>query len=119
MMYLLLLGVLLSTPDFPVEWLQDKTVTLEDTVIDEPVTYTFQFRNLTNEPLVVYNVRVGCGCTATDWAEEPVAPGAIGSINVTYDATNAGVYQKYVRVFFEGHRGGHKLWMTGFVDEKP
>ncbi|PPK86618.1 uncharacterized protein DUF1573 [Neolewinella xylanilytica] len=116
MIYLILTLSLLAPPDSPVEWLQPATVTLEDTFQDEAVTYRFEFRNLTDEPLLVDNVRVGCGCTASKFSETPVAPGETGTIEVTYDAASPGYYRKYVKVFFAGHRGGHKLWMEGFVE---
>ena len=116
MQYLLLFFLLIGLAASPVEWLQEATVTVSDTLLDEPVTYNFAFRNTTQDSLVVENVRVGCGCTATQWQDVPIAPGATGSINVTYDATNVGYYRKYVKVFFRGHRGGHKLWMEGFVE---
>ena len=119
MLYLfLLLRFVLPSPE-PVEWLQDMTVDAGDTFQHEPVTYTFAYRNLTEGPLVVDNVRVGCGCTATEWQEAPVAPGELGSIKVTYDATNVGFYRKYAKVYFRGHRGGHKLWLEGFVESAP
>ena len=118
-LYLLLLTFFTAPPESPVEWLQPLTITLEDTFVDEPVTYTFRYRNLTEAPLVVENVRVGCGCTATEWQEVPVQPGAEGSITVTYDADLAGSYRKYVKVFFRDHRGGHKLWIEGFVENEP
>ncbi|WP_116105665.1 DUF1573 domain-containing protein [Lewinella sp. IMCC34191] len=116
MLYLILSLSLLAPPESPVEWLQPLTVTLEDTFQDEPVTYTFEFQNLTDEPLVVDNVRVGCGCTASEYSDIPVPPGEIGTITVTYDADSPGYYRKYVKVFFRDHRGGHKLWMEGFVE---
>ncbi|WP_420460430.1 DUF1573 domain-containing protein [Neolewinella sp.] len=117
MAYLILLLQLFSFPQAePVEWLQEMTVAAGDTFQHQPVTYTFRYRNLTDAPLTVDNVRVGCGCTATEWQETPVAPGGVGSINVTYDATNAGYYRKYAKVYFRGHRGGHKLWLEGFVE---
>ncbi|CAH1000380.1 hypothetical protein LEM8419_01533 [Neolewinella maritima] len=116
MHYLLLVLALAVVSADPVEWLQDMTVEVGDTLQHEAVTYTFRFRNLTDAPLEVENVRVGCGCTATEWADTPVAPGAEGSINITYDATNAGFYRKYVKVYFRGHKGGHKLWLEGFVE---
>ena len=113
---LLLLQLFVVAPPTPVEWLQEETLTINDLVQGEDVTVTLQFRNTTDVPLVVENVRVGCGCTATDWQDVPVAPGAVGSINVTYDATNVGYFRKYVKVFFRGHRGGHKRWIEGFVE---
>ena len=90
MLYLILLLGLLSPPTGPVEWLQEATIDLGDTFQDEEVTYAFRFRNVTDAPLVVDNVRVGCGCTATEWQDLPIAPGEEGTINVTYDAANPG-----------------------------
>ncbi len=113
---LLLLGLFFPPTTGPVEWLQETTIELPDTFQDEEVTYAFRFRNLTDAPLLVDNVRVGCGCTATEWQESPVEPGEVGTINVTYDAASLGFYRKYVKVFFRGHKGGHKLWMEGFVE---
>jgi hypothetical protein len=113
---LLLFAAPVSPPDSPVEWLGEMTVDVGDIPRDKDHLYVFNFRNLTDAPLVVDNVRVGCGCTATDYIEVPVLPGEVGSINVTFDATNAGFFRKYAKVFFHGHRGGHKLWLEGFVE---
>ena len=116
MWYLILSLALFTPPESPVDWLQPETVTLEDTFQDEAVSYTFRFRNVTTDSLTVDNVRVGCGCTATEWSEEAIPPGAEGSIHVTYDAGVPGFYRKYVKVFFRDRKGGHKLWMEGFVE---
>jgi hypothetical protein len=113
---LLLLPVLFVASDAPVSWLQESTIELPDTLQGQEVRYTFRFRNETAAPLLIDNVRVGCGCTATEWQETPIAPGAEGSINVVYDAMRPGFYRKYVKVYFAGHRGGHKLWLRGFVE---
>lgn len=102
--------------DSPVEWLGEMTVDVGDIPRGEDHTYIFYYRNVTDAPLIIDNVRVGCGCTATEWAEVPVLPGEEGSINVTYDAMNAGFFRKYVKVFFNGHKGGQKLWLEGFVE---
>ncbi len=119
-MVLLLLFLHISLPPgSPVEWLTPMTVDVGDTVLDVPVTYTFRFRNLAAESVTVENVRVGCGCTATEWQDVPVAPGEEGTITVTYDADLPGSFRKYVKVFFVGHRGGHKLWLEGFVENGP
>jgi len=104
-------------PDSPVEWLGETTVDLGDLTRGKDQPYTFRFRNLTADPIIIDNVRAGCGCTATDWENQPVLPGEEGSIKVTYDAMNAGYFRKYVKVFFHGHRGGHKLWLEGFVEK--
>ena len=100
----------------PVEWLGEVTVDVGDIPQGEDFQYTFQYRNTSSDSLWVDNVRVGCGCTATEWADTAVAPGETGSINVTFDAMNGGYFRKYVKVYFVDHRGGHRLWLTGFVE---
>ena len=38
-------------------------------------TFDFSFKNTGNVPLILTNVRAGCGCTTPVWSREPVAPG--------------------------------------------
>lgn len=114
-----LLSLLLSPfspPESPVEWLGETTVDIGDIPRGKESAYVFKFKNISDASLMIDNVRVGCGCTATEWQEAPIAPGGIGSINVSYDAMKAGYFRKYVKVYFNGHRGGHKLWLEGFVE---
>ena len=121
MIYLfsLLIGLnLVAIPsEIPVEWLGEATVDIGDIPQGEDHVHVFKFRNLTDAPIFVDNGRAGCGCTATKWENVPVAPGEVGSINVIYDAMNVGYFRKYVKVFFHEHRGGHKLWLEGFVEK--
>lgn len=61
--------------------------------------YDFVFTNEGSVPLVLNNVRASCGCTTPKWTREPVAPGAKGSINVSYDPKNRpGSFNKTVTV---------------------
>ena len=39
-------------------------------------TFDFSFKNTGNVPLILTNVRAGCGCTTPVWSREPVAPRA-------------------------------------------
>lgn len=50
-----------------------------------PVTHIFKFVNQGNEPLMVTNVRTTCGCTASQYTREPIAPNDSGEIKVTYN----------------------------------
>lgn len=100
----------------PVVWLDTTTVDVGDIPRAEDHTHVFAFRNLTDEPLLIQNVREGCGCTASDWLEEPTMPGDTGKVTVTYDAAVAGYFRKSVKVFFHGYRGGHKLYLEGYVE---
>lgn len=48
----------------------------------------FTFTNKGNEPLVLSNVRAGCGCTVPEWPREPVLPGKNAQIKVKYTTLN-------------------------------
>jgi len=48
----------------------------------------FTFTNTGNEPLVLSNVRAGCGCTVPQWPREPVLPGESAEIKVRYTTLN-------------------------------
>ena len=50
------------------------------------VSHTFEFENAGTEPLILSNVLTTCGCTATDWPREPVAPGDGGKIEVSFNS---------------------------------
>jgi hypothetical protein len=44
----------------------------------------FTFTNVGTEPLLLTNVRAGCGCTVPQWPREPVLPGESAEIKVRY-----------------------------------
>lgn len=52
----------------------------------EKVTYSFQFTNSGNAPLIISNAKGSCGCTVPNYPKEPIAPGATASIDVTFDS---------------------------------
>ncbi len=84
---------------------------------NQPVKHVFEFKNTSNEPLVIENVRTDCGCTATDWDEEPVAAAENGKITVTYDAAKTGIFYKKLTVWIKGQRKPEKLFIEGDVVE--
>lgn len=52
----------------------------------EVVSYTFHFTNTGNAPLLITGVEKSCGCTASEYVREPIAPGEKGQIKITYDS---------------------------------
>ena len=52
----------------------------------EVVEHTFKYENTGNQPLILSNVLVTCGCTATNWPRDPVAPGKSAEITVRFDS---------------------------------
>jgi hypothetical protein len=63
-----------------------------------PVSHVFEFTNTGSEPLIITEVQTSCGCTVADYSREPIAPGAKGFINSTYNAAKAGVFSKTITV---------------------
>lgn len=49
-----------------------------------PVSCTFTLTNISDKPIVIYNVVSTCGCTDVTWTKEPIRPGKKGEISVTY-----------------------------------
>lgn len=57
-----------------------------DIVQGDVVEHTFKFENQGNQPLILSNVLVTCGCTATKWPRDPIASGKSGEITVRFDS---------------------------------
>ena len=47
---------------------------------------SFRFKNTGDKPLVIENVRPGCGCTAANPPDKPILPGEEGVINASFDS---------------------------------
>jgi archaellum component FlaG (FlaF/FlaG flagellin family) len=61
-----------------------------------PAKYTFEFKNVGKEPLIISNGQASCGCTTPEWPKEPIMPGKKGKVVVTYNAASAGTFLKSV-----------------------
>ena len=58
-----------------------------DVVQGDKVEHTFKFKNTGNEPLIITNVQVTCGCTTPKgWARDPIAAGQSGEITVAFNS---------------------------------
>lgn len=54
----------------------------------DKVEHTFKFTNTGNEPLIITNVTVTCGCTTPKgWPRDPIAVGGKGEIVVAFNST--------------------------------
>ncbi len=70
-----------------------------DIIQGDVVEHTFKFVNTGNQPLILSNVLVTCGCTATDWPREPIAAGKSSSITVKFNSRGkSGAQNKIVTV---------------------
>lgn len=66
---------------------------------DGRVSHVFTFKNISDGPLTIKNVRASCGCTTPAWSREPIAPNTEAQITVTYNASGRpGAFHKSVTV---------------------
>lgn len=52
----------------------------------QKVEVTFRFKNTGDNPLIIYSVSPGCGCTAAEPPKEPILPGKEGVIKGSFDS---------------------------------
>lgn len=68
---------------------------------DNPVVTTvFTFTNVGNAPLVIHQAVPSCGCTVSEFTQEPVQPGKTGTVKVTYSGKDKypGHFKKSITV---------------------
>lgn len=64
------------------------------------VNHVYEITNTGTNPLIISEVKPGCGCTAPDFTKDPIMPGKKGKITLSFDSTNFdGAVQKYADVF--------------------
>lgn len=68
-------------------------ITFEESTFDfgdinqgDKVEHIFAFENTGDAPLIITNVQVTCGCTATEWKREPILPGEKSTIKVNFNS---------------------------------
>lgn len=80
------------------------------------VEHVYEITNTGNNPLVISEVKPGCGCTAPDFTKEPILPGKKGKITLHFDSTNFdGNVQKYADVFANVEKSPIRLTFTANI----
>lgn len=64
-----------------------------------PVTVQYTITNTGDQPLVLTEVEPDCACSVAQWTKTPIAPGAKGTVNVTFDAEALGHFHKSVAIY--------------------
>ncbi len=85
----------------------------------EIVNHTFTFTNTGNAPLVIINAKGSCGCTVSKWNKEPIAPGATGNLQVTFNSNGKPNQQsKQVTITTNTEKGKEILKIKAMVVPK-
>ncbi len=65
----------------------------------EVVNHTFSFANNGETPLVIESAKASCGCTVPRWPRDPIAVGATGEIEVSFNSKGKpGIQNKTVTI---------------------
>ena len=99
-----------------VEWLSPTEHDFGDLKANAPAVVEFRFKNTSDEPFTIDNVRSSCGCTASEWEESVILPGGESHIKISYDTKKPGFFYKKITVYFSSQRKAEKLYITGYVE---
>ncbi|PWN63414.1 DUF1573 domain-containing protein [Chryseobacterium oncorhynchi] len=82
----------------------------------DKVEHVYEVTNTGKNPLIISEVKPGCGCTAPDFTKEPIMPGKKGKITLHFDSSNFdGNVQKYADVFANVEKAPIKLTFTANI----
>lgn len=102
---------------------EKKTHDFGNIVQGDKVEHTFYFSNTGNEPLIITNVQVSCGCTTPKgWPRDPIPPGGHGEITVSFNSTGKmGIQNKPVTLVTNAvnPEGNTISFTTHILDKKP
>ncbi len=105
----------------PVITFEKKVHDFGDISQGDKVEETFRFTNTGNEPLIITNVQVTCGCTVPKgWPRDPIAPGQKGELTIAFNsAGKMGRQNKVVTIVSNAvNADGSQISFTSNVLEK-
>lgn len=85
----------------------------------DKVNHVYEITNTGKNPLVISEVKPGCGCTAPEFTKEPILPGQKGKITLSFDSSSFdGAVQKYADVFANVEKSPIKLTFNANIQAK-
>ena len=82
---------------------------------DSDGSWTFTFKNIGENAVLINRVRSTCGCTVPAWPREPIEPGTSGEITVKYNTELTGTFLKSLFVYSTAANSPVKLQIKGKV----
>ncbi|MEG0761990.1 Protein of unknown function [Chryseobacterium piscicola] len=85
----------------------------------DKVSHVYEITNMGKNPLVISEVKPGCGCTAPEFTKEPILPGKKGKITLSFDSsTFDGAVQKFADVYANVEKAPIKLTFNANIEPK-
>ena len=115
----LFLGAQAQEGNAPIITFVSETHDFGDIPQGTPVSVEFKFKNNGKTDLILGNVKPSCGCTTPEWPQEPIAPGETGTIKATFNAANAGPFNKAITITSNATEGTKRIFIKGIVTAAP
>ena len=85
----------------------------------EILSFDFFYVNKGDQPLIINDVKVTCGCTKPEWSKEPLLPGETATLKVTFDTKGKIGYQdRTLEVISNAKNSPATARFRGMVDHK-
>jgi len=99
--------------------LSENSYSFGDIKKGETVDHVYEVTNTGTNPLIISNVKPGCGCTVPDYTKDPIMPGKKGNITLKFDSSNFdGQIQKQAEVYANVDKAPIVISFTGNVVTK-
>ncbi len=84
------------------------------------IDFSFQFKNIGDQPVKIIQVKASCGCTTPGWTKDLVMPGDSGFIKAQYNPRNRpGQFKKSLQVTSNAAGSNVTLFIEGYVKPAP
>lgn len=84
----------------------------------DKVEHIYEVTNTGTNPLIISQVKPGCGCTVPDYTKDPILPGQKGKITLKFDSGNFdGLVNKQAEVFANVEKA--PIMLTFSADIQP
>lgn len=84
----------------------------------EVVHADYPFKNMTNLPVTIADVKTSCACIRADWTKGNLQPGQEGKIMVTFDTKDQfGDHYKLISVILQGSNEPITLELNGRINK--
>lgn len=102
-----------------IEFIDSITYVFDTINEGDKVEHTFRIKNAGTKNLIIASAFGSCGCTVPEYPKEPVEPGAIVPIKVTFNSAGKPNEQsKIVTLMCNTEKRSEKLYIKGFVRPK-
>lgn len=102
-----------------IEWLDGIDRDLGKIKSGEKLDAVYRFKNTGTKPLIISDVRAGCGCTVAEKPTKPIAPGETSEIKAFFDSNNQGTGVKSKKVDVYANTNPEMTTLIFHVDIKP